>query len=1763
MTKRNILKKALKWIGWFITGLATLLVVLFLVVQLPFVQQWITGKVENIARKQLDTDLGIGEIRWKFPSEVSVRDVYLNNPAGDSIARLEYLRVGLNMFALLEKEVLITEVTAREVFADIRMGDSLGNIGFLLEMGSQSATPAAATDTSTVTPWSILASNAKLDLAAVDIFYQDEATGTTLSTIAERLVGRVDELDLGQQKYLLDYAELSGASVNLSLFPQGPTVPDTTESSPTPIDLAAEDITITESDFTLRMDSLGLALGLPLAHLDNGTLTTEGLLDFRAAGFELREASVRLDMPAPPIAGPGMDYNHLDVSAINVTTGDLAYLGDSLHLRLRQLTANERSGLQIRETEGTLTYTPEFLGLEEFTLQTGASSIRSDNTAINYDFAGGSPEDLIARLQLDGYLGLNDIYLLAPEIGREPVIAGNRSRKLDFSVRARGSLADMAISRIQLRGPGVRVNGSGQVQLPPDQRNISGRFFLNELSVLPGPLLPLIPEGMLPGGIDWPERIVAEGRAEYRNDRLQLNLFAVENRSFGNGMQSRVRTNGVVDGLQSYPRTSLDVNLDTLLATRSTLLAYLPPGTLPEDYRIPDFVRGSGTVTGPLDSLDVNLRLSLPGEETYATIRGQISNVLEPDNLRLDVDVSDLAINVSDIRSILPDSLLPDNLNLPNLSIRNASISGTPNNLTFDVPLSTTNGQWTIRGRYNPSDLDVKVDVKDLNLPELFTGQYRDTLETLRLGRLDIAAEVRGQLTPENQLAVAASISEAGRGEIMDLTATINGSDYAGEFNLTHPAFLAEGRGNYRIGPDSVVLAEAELNMRRVDLQRWDITEADLLLEGRLTARTVGLDPYSTEALVRFEDVFLRGPAGSSYVDSLVVEASLQDLDNEIYVRSDVLDAELLGRFDPVKTPAKMVQFIRAYWEEDLRQPVPVEDGERLDFTLQLKRPQPLTGGLIDGLVALSPMQASLLYRDASPELLMNLDLPEINYAGLEARGLAFRAVGDPEQLTWEADWADISYAEQVELGRTQLSGETVDDQLLVELKLYSEEDSLRHYLGLLADPEMDTIRLALEPEQLLNFEPWAVPVDNEILIAGDQLIVRNFALRNGEQSLEANSLEPGDVTVRFSDFELRTLSRIVFSEEEVARGVVNGEAELDNVLTNFGLQGDLRVDNLGWMGTKIGDLRAEVGSADEQTYLLDVSLTDAGNRLTLDGSYALDGPMDLDLNIEKLQLASAVPFSLGYLVDPTGYLTGSLQLGGTIASPTFDGSASFREASLIISLLGERFRLGEDPIRFQNKTVNFGDNWLIYDSRGAEAQVQGNVRVQSLDRILLDLRVVANDFLAINSTEEDNEDYYGYMPVDAEVDIGGTATLPRITVDASAKENSRITYVYRIPEEGLVESEGVVAFIEQYRWRDVNRRDTLNQDTVGLQRTGIDLVLNLSVTPDLLVNVIVDPISKQQFTGRATGDLTIRVYPDGRQEAAGRVVLTEGYYDFIYQNIINKRFQVLAGSSASFNGPLINPQLDLNIRYLSRTSPLPLVQGVLGESATVAGLRRRQTFYVDVGLNGDLQSSNITTNVSYPEDAEGNLGLDVVSDALGTLRQDESRMTTTAFQLLAFNSFNVPLLEQGAGQESLVNTTLDQLMGNYLNSFADQLIGFVELDFGVDSYQNENTGTTERNLRVSLRKSLFDDRVIISVDGVAGTAEDELSGTNQTYLDNITAEYLINEDGSFRLKFFNDRDRDILVGGNVVRFGGRLTFGKDFDRLGWSRKKDQEKEKE
>jgi len=569
-------------------------VLVFLLLQIPAVQQKVAREVEKIANNSLGGgELGIGYLDLDFPSRLELDDVFLNNPEGDSIARVGHLGVGINMLGLLSSKVEITDVILRDVYANAVTTDSSSNIRFLLDLagGTDSTTVDTTVTTATDTTaggWEIDAANASLLLERADIYYQDDPAGILADIDATKLSAQLESIDLTAQYYAIDYLDLEGTDARIGIGPtDAPT--DTTASAVAEMTLLANRMTIKESNFALDMAELELNTALPYVNLEGAELALGEELRFNGEVFQLQDLALQYDTPAPPLAGPGMDYNHLSLSDVQAEATDIAYIVDSLHLRLRQLALVEKSGLTLERTEGTVIYDPNYLGLENFLLRTTNTKIESPNTAVRYDFAGGDLEDMIARLQLDGFVGLRDVALLAPEMLDIPVIRDNLKQYVNFSVRADGTMANMALNRVQIDGPGVRVRALGRVRNLLDPDRIAGRLNLREFSIIPGPLLPLMPEGMLPPDIDWPEKIVAEGTADYEGDRLQMNLYAVENRQFGNGMQSRVRTNGVIDGVKTFPNTRLNVELDTLLATRATILAYLPSGTLPEDYSIPNF----------------------------------------------------------------------------------------------------------------------------------------------------------------------------------------------------------------------------------------------------------------------------------------------------------------------------------------------------------------------------------------------------------------------------------------------------------------------------------------------------------------------------------------------------------------------------------------------------------------------------------------------------------------------------------------------------------------------------------------------------------------------------------------------------------------------------------------------------------------------------------------------------------------------------------------------------------------------------------------------------------------------------------------------------------------------------------------------------------------------------------------------------------------------------------------------------------------------
>src|SRR5690606_18454685 len=144
----------------------------------------------------------------------------------------------------------------------------------------------------------------------------------------------------------------------------------------------------------------------------------------------------------------------------------------------------------------------------------------------------------------------------------------------------------------------------------------------------------------------------------------------------------------------------------------------------------------------------------------------------------------------------------------------------------------------------------------------------------------------------------------------------------------------------------------------------------------------------------------------------------------------------------------------------------------------------------------------------------------------------------------------------------------------------------------------------------------------------------------------------------------------------------------------------------------------------------------------------------------------------------------------------------------------------------------------------------------------------------------------------------------------------------------------------------------------------------------------------------------------------------------------------------------------------------------------------------------------------------------------------------------------------------------LNQALSDQLNGLSDRLLGKtgLELDFGLNSYTDyQGAAPQDRTqLDITAQKKLFDDRLILSVG-----SEVDIQGTDQTgeestpVIGNVAIEYLITEDGRFRLKGFRKNQYENVIDGQVFVNGIAFIFSKEFNKYSELWKKEIKKEKD
>jgi hypothetical protein len=333
---------------------------------------------------------------------------------------------------------------------------------------------------------------------------------------------------------------------------------------------------------------------------------------------------------------------------------------------------------------------------------------------------------------------------------------------------------------------------------------------------------------------------------------------------------------------------------------------------------------------------------------------------------------------------------------------------------------------------------------------------------------------------------------------------------------------------------------------------------------------------------------------------------------------------------------------------------------------------------------------------------------------------------------------------------------------------------------------------------------------------------------------------------------------------------------------------------------------------------------------------------------------------------------------------------------------------------------------------------------------------------------------------------------------------------------------------------------------------------MKLTVEEDSEFEMVMDPITGDNITGRGVSNLVFNLKKTGEIELYGTYTVTSGKYLFSY-GLISKEFDIKEGGRVIFNGDPLEGTLDVTAVYRTNTAVYDLLTQELEsqDGAEAADAKRKRNIDVVLNLANSISQPEIKMDILYePSTLSGNSTVsDMVVAKLDRLRNNPNELNNQVFGLLLFDSFISSSGSETDLAQSGTNFAINSLSGlvtNQLNKLANGLVKGVELNFDVNSYSSDLLSTGDAGLitelGVGVSKSLFDDRLTLT----AGTNVDLESNSTEALFNNLAGDFVISykltEDGRYNLKVFRKSNYDAILDENAskngVGFNARKEFG-------------------
>jgi len=204
------LRKIGKWMLWLAGLLVALFLLAWVLLQRPAVQQWAVNTVTADLSQRWGAKIAIDQVNIRFFKTLTLEGIYLEDQNQDTLLYAEKLAATISLFSFFDQQLHVQEISLHHAIAQVKRTrvDSSYNFSFLLAQPKTEAAP-----NTSESYWDI--DLKKVRLHNLRLTLEDEWGGTHVVVAVDELAMDVRELDLSQQKLVVEQLKLSQAGVSL------------------------------------------------------------------------------------------------------------------------------------------------------------------------------------------------------------------------------------------------------------------------------------------------------------------------------------------------------------------------------------------------------------------------------------------------------------------------------------------------------------------------------------------------------------------------------------------------------------------------------------------------------------------------------------------------------------------------------------------------------------------------------------------------------------------------------------------------------------------------------------------------------------------------------------------------------------------------------------------------------------------------------------------------------------------------------------------------------------------------------------------------------------------------------------------------------------------------------------------------------------------------------------------------------------------------------------------------------------------------------------------------------------------------------------------------------------------------------------------------------------------------------------------------------------------------------------------------------------